>query len=61
MASYLVEWSIDIDAESPEEAARLALATQRDPDSTAVMFYVRSDDRPSGVMVDLLDELEGTN
>jgi hypothetical protein len=56
MASYLVEWSIDIEAESPEEAARLALETQRDPDSIATVFFVRSDDRPSGVTIDLLEE-----
>jgi hypothetical protein len=59
MPSYLVEWSIDIDADSPQEAARLALETQRDPNSTAVMFYVRTDEHPSGTMVDLLDEEEG--
>jgi len=56
MGTYLVEWSIDIEADSPEDAARLALETQRDPDSIAVVFFVRSDDRPSGVTVDLLEE-----
>lgn len=41
MPEYLVEWTIELEADSPEEAARLALAIQRDPNSTATVFYVR--------------------
>lgn len=37
---YLVLWSVDINADSPEEAAREALEIQRDSDSTATLFEV---------------------
>lgn len=40
MAEYRVEWAIDIEADTPEEAARLALEIQRDPASTAMVFTV---------------------
>ena len=40
MAQYLVEWKIDIDANSPEEAAAQALYIQRDVESTALVFDV---------------------
>jgi len=45
---YRVTWIIELDAESPEEAARLARAIQLDPDSLATHFIVRDphgDDR----------------
>lgn len=37
---YLVTWKIDIDADSPEEAAREAQRIQLDADSTAQTFEV---------------------
>lgn len=40
MTEYVVEWIVEVDAESPREAAKLALAIQRDPDSTATCFSV---------------------
>lgn len=40
MASYTVTWEIELDAESPVEAARIALETQRDRDSLATVFSV---------------------
>jgi hypothetical protein len=40
MTEYLVTWKIDIDADSPEEAAAQALICQRDPESTATIFEV---------------------
>jgi len=40
MKSYRVNWDIDIDAKSPQDAARQALAIQRDPTSTATSFEV---------------------
>ena len=43
MTEYLVTWQIFVEARSPEEAARGALAAQRDPDSTATCFEVRDD------------------
>ena len=41
MKTYLVTWSIDLEAESTEDAARQALDIQRDPDSCALVFGVR--------------------
>ncbi|GAT02504.1 hypothetical protein [Mycolicibacterium fortuitum] len=40
-AEYRVEWTIDIEAASPEQAARQALVIQRGPDSIATVFEVR--------------------
>jgi hypothetical protein len=37
---YLVTWEINIDATSPREAAELALQMQRDPNNTATVFQV---------------------
>jgi flavin-binding protein dodecin len=37
---YRVIWIIDLDAESPEEAAKEALEIQREPGSTATVFEV---------------------
>jgi hypothetical protein len=41
MTEYLVTWRIFIEAESPEDAAREALAVQRNPESEATGFDVR--------------------
>ena len=53
MKTYRVVWEIELDAESPEDAAREALAIQRDPESEATFFDVRS---PEGdiMQIDLL-------
>lgn len=40
MTRYLVTWEIDIEADSPREAAEAALHIQRDPDSIATVFKV---------------------
>ncbi len=40
---YLVNWPIDIWAETPEEAARQALKIQSDPKSIATVFDVKDD------------------
>lgn len=40
MTTYRVLWEIDIDTDSAAEAARLAIQTQRDLDSTATCFTV---------------------
>lgn len=44
MPTYPVVWRIDIDAESPEEAARQARSIQQDPDNIATFFEVQTDD-----------------
>jgi len=38
---YRVIWTIDLDADSPEDAAHKALAIQRDPASIATHFEVK--------------------
>lgn len=61
LKSYKVTWVIDIDAESPEEAASVAQTVQRDRNSTANVFYI-SDESNKEVIVDLdLHELSDTN
>ena len=40
MSEYKVTWIIEVEAESMEEAAREALAIQRDPFSEATVFEV---------------------
>ena len=50
-----VHWEIDIDADSPVEAARQALAIQRRPDSIATFFTVVVPDGRK-TTVDLLEE-----
>jgi len=58
MPAYLVEWSIDIDAETPEEAAKLALEVQRDPESQGLFFEVTDDKTGECVTVDLFEGVE---
>lgn len=55
MNEYIVEWVIEITADTPEQAAIAALRIQRDPTSMATVFDVRDD---SGIAhrVDLVDE-----
>jgi hypothetical protein len=38
---YRVIWTIDLNADSPEDAARQALAIHRDPESIATHFEVK--------------------
>lgn len=45
MKSFLVTWTIDIEAESFEEAAIEALRIQRDPESEATHFVVKDKKR----------------
>ncbi len=52
LKKYLVTWEIDIEASTPEEAARKALEIQRDPSSIALVFVVKERDKPD-VTVDL--------
>lgn len=60
MKSYLVTWRIDIEADSPEEAAARALIIQRDndPANTATMFEVREHDTGRTLEIDLAKERE---
>lgn len=54
MTEYRVTWEIDVSADSPEDAARLALGIQRDDRSSAVVFSVRSESGRT-VTIDLED------
>jgi len=56
MPEYRVIWEIDIDAESPREAAQEALRVQRDRFSDAVVFVVENDEEGT---IDQIDLLEG--
>ena len=40
MPEYRIQWEIEIDADSPEEAAREALKIHSDPESIATVFKV---------------------
>lgn len=55
MPDYKVTWVIDVDADSPEHAARLALEILRDPDSIATAVTV-TDEQGRSVDVDLLNQ-----
>ncbi len=50
---YRVSWSIDLEAASAEEAARQALAIQRDPESIATVFEVFDDEGTHIARIDL--------
>lgn len=47
MKTYRVRWEIDVEADSPADAAGQASEIQRDPESTATVFMV------DGLHVDL--------
>ena len=40
MKEYRVSWTVDVNADSPKEAAKEALKMQRNPESDAVVFKV---------------------
>lgn len=44
MADYSVIWEADIEAESPEEAAKLAAEMMRDPESLMPVLDVKCPD-----------------
>ena len=57
---YLVTWKIDMEADSPAEAAAKALIVQRDndPANSATVFEVCEEHGENPVIVDLSDEIE---
>lgn len=56
MKTYHVQWEIEVDADSPKEAAKAALAIQRNPESTATIFDVLEFDTDGdAVRIDLFD------
>ena len=57
MQHYRVTWGIDIDAETPRQAAEQALAIHRNPESIATIFDVWPDN-DSPLRIDLSDTEE---
>jgi len=55
MTQYRVVWEIDIDAETPDDAAEAALLVQRDPDSIATFFTVEDLETGERASIDLND------
>ncbi len=55
MNHYCISWTIDLEAETPEEAAEKALKIQRDPESIATVFEVTDDTGTTGA-IDLEEE-----
>jgi hypothetical protein len=56
MTEYHVVWAIDLDAESPADAARKALTIQRKRDSIATVFTVAAMPAGAGLEIDLTEE-----
>lgn len=53
MTFYHIRWTIEVEADSPVEAAQKALNIQRKPDSTATVFVVHEVDTDRTVLIDL--------
>lgn len=58
MTEYIVTWTIDIDADSPRDAAEQALAIQRRPSGGATVFQVARVVERRGVCTSIVDEAE---
>lgn len=43
MGAFTVIWSIDVDADSPKQAAQAAQEAQTRPDTTATIFLVQDE------------------
>lgn len=50
---FLVSWNIDINAETPEQAALIAREIQLDPESAAVVFLVMNKETKITKEIDL--------
>jgi len=54
MAHYHVEWSMDLNADSPEDAARQAFSIMQDPETNATVFDVTEfDSTCEAIRIDL--------
>ena len=58
MPVFKVCWEIQLDAENPLEAAKLANRWLQEQDNSAVQFYVQEDNTKEVFSVDLLEEDE---
>lgn len=58
MTEYRVTWTIDVDGETPEDAAREARKIQLDPQSTATVYQVTPHQLGARTeVIDLIDDL----
>jgi hypothetical protein len=55
MPNFVVTWTIDIEADTPEGAARKALAVQRDQNSIATVFEVHDGEQSKTVDLEEID------
>lgn len=55
MPLYRVTWEIDIEADTPRDAAEEALTVQRNPESIATVFDVSIDGAPTTTRIDLTE------
>lgn len=55
MTWFRVKWVIDIDADTPGEAAQHALDIQRDPESDATVFTVQWDEASGRLRTKTID------
>jgi hypothetical protein len=53
MKTYKIAWEIQVNANSPLEAAKDAVTIMRDADNIAQQFYVQDEDTNEVVSVDL--------
>jgi hypothetical protein len=51
---YFVSWEIEVEAENPIEAAKLARAAQTQPNTRATVFDVFSEEAKDAIRVDLI-------
>ena len=56
MTTYRVTWEIDVEADSPQEAAAEAHRLVRKPDTTATVYSVLNQKTGEGATIDLLPE-----
>lgn len=56
MKTYDVNWSIDIDASSPREAAERALEIMQDPDSSALFFEIEDIKTKNITAIDFMED-----
>ena len=50
---YFVTWEIEVKADNPVEAAKLARAVQTQPNSRATVFQVFGEDADDAIRIDL--------
>jgi hypothetical protein len=55
---YFVSWEIEVEADNPIEAAKLARAAQTEPNTRATVFDVFSENSEDAIRVDLTANAE---